>query len=162
MELETSPECKFTHSTYYHTQKVGNPAKQNQLCNSCLSDLSQMFKDGKIAQSPIPHGCASTCFYSNPPPTILKSSPDTSLCLLFVECLRLKQKLFLLKVYTPVKLFTCFWSFQVLLNYHAKFYSVVFRISVCYPPLLLFQLRGEQPPLVNFKHFFPVISLSCI
>ena len=94
MELETAPECKFANSTYYHTQKVGNPAKQNQLSNSCLTDPSQMFKDGIIAPLPIPHECAFHMFLLQSPPTILKSSPDTSLCLLPIECLRLKQKLF--------------------------------------------------------------------
>ena len=73
-----------------------------------------------------------------------------------------QTKTFLLKVYTPVKLFLIIPGLisYMLLNYHANFYNLIFRISVCYPPLTSFPLRGEQPPLVTFKHFFPVISLS--
>ena len=67
MELETAPECKFANSTYYHTQKVGNPAKQNQLSNFCLTDPSQMFKDGIIAPLPIPHECAFYMFLLQSP-----------------------------------------------------------------------------------------------
>ena len=60
-------ECKFADSTYYHTQKVGNPAKQNQLNNSCLTDPSQMFKDGMISALPIPHECAFHMFLLQSP-----------------------------------------------------------------------------------------------
>lgn len=67
MELETVPECKFANSTYYHTQKVGNPAKQNQLSNSCLTDPSHMFKDGIIAPLPIPHEYAFHMFLLQSP-----------------------------------------------------------------------------------------------
>ena len=75
MEPETAAECKFANFTYYHTQKVGNPAKQNQLSNSCLIDPSQMFKDGIIAPLPIPHECVFHMFQLQSPSNDFKVIP---------------------------------------------------------------------------------------
>ena len=73
-------------------------------------------------------------------------------------------KTLVLKVYIPVNVIH---SFLIIfhpisytpLNDHVKFYNMKL---LYYVRLLSFQLISYKPPLINLKHFLPVIYLSNI